>query len=953
MVQGKLQVVLVSAKGLENTDFLCDMDPYVILSCRTQEKKSSVASGKGTQPEWNETFIFTLSSDVSELKLKIMDSDTGTADDIVGEAMNAMIEISTRRALGDGSSPRSMIECERKAVSGKEDRCCTFIYREMLSFLLRERSRRLHGLIQCSGTVIFSRSMGGGPRTFPGGLNKWQWKRMHEKRAREKEKKLLAQEKQLYEARIRSEIRAKLSGEHGQVPNTPNTHAPMTPKDHIKALADRFMKEGAEDLWNEDDGPLRPPPPPTPRSSGRPVSIQSPLNLRKLVSERGFNSSYHPSSLRSIDNYSNNGNTRNYSVQSRGRLRRNESSESEDDAGSGFVFPVQKENKPLSNSRISNVNPKNGAFSRQRKTYFRNDDTSSSDDDSDMDTEDGVLCSGASRWPRLSLGGHESNENEKGRDRGINLRILGGRASLGNYDMKVKKRVPLQLVEEETDFSQEVEFLRHELTRKKMIENQAGNVEEDSLLTQKRFDQCNISPLTIKALSLAGYTQMTKVQEAALPFCLEGKDALFKAKTGTGKTIAFLLPAIETVLKASANTNQRVPSVDVLILCPTRELASQLVAEAKALLKYHEGIGVQTLVGGTRFKVDQKRLESDPCQIIVATPGRLMDHVESKSGLSVRLMGLKMLILDEADHLLDLGFRKDIEKIVDALPRKRQSLLFSATIPKEVRRVSHLVLKRGHDFIDTVGIGSVETPLKVRQSWLVVPHDQHFQVIYHLLKEHNLQTPDYKVMVFCTTGMVTSLLYLLLQDMKMNVREIHSRKPQIYRTRISDEFRESKRLILVTSDVSSRGMNYPDVTLVIQVGIPYDREHYIHRLGRTGREGKDGEGILLLAPWEQYFLNEINDLPMERLPLPCLDPESNMKVESSLSRVDTSVREGAYHAWLGYYNSIREIGRDKTTLVELAKQFSDSIRLQNPPSLFRKTAVKMGLKGIPGIRIHK
>lgn len=371
------------------------------------------------------------------------------------------------------------------------------------------------------------------------------------------------------------------------------------------------------------------------------------------------------------------------------------------------------------------------------------------------------------------------------------------------------------------------------------------------------------------------------------------------------------------------------------------------------MLKYHVGIGVQTLIGGTRFKVDQKRLESDPCQIIVATPGRLLDHIENRSGFSMRLMGLKVLILDEADHLLDLGFRKDIEKIVDCVPRQRQSLLFSATIPKEVRRVSQLVLKRDHVYVDTVGLGGLETPAKVLQSYFIAPHVQHFQLVYQLLKEHMARVLDYKVIVFCTTAMVTSLMFLLLRELKMNVREIHSRKPQIYRARVSDEFRESKRLSLITSDVSARGMDYPDVTLVIQVGIPSDREQYIHRLGRTGREGKEGECMLVLAPWEEYFLDEIKDLPIEKSSFLRLDPDIKVKVEDCMARIDVSHKEAAYHAWLGYYNSIREIGREKTTLVELAKQFCDSIGLQKPPSLFRKTVNKMGLRDIPGIRIRK
>ncbi|KAM4074014.1 hypothetical protein ACB094_10G062600 [Castanea mollissima] len=753
--------------------------------------------------------------------------------------------------------------------------------------ILLERHRALSKLL-CN--LIFTRDMGGGPRTFPGGVNKWQWKRMHEKRAREKEKRLLEQEKQLYQARIRSQVRAKLAGKPDPYSNPDPSmgHGPMSPTDHIKALASRFMKEGAEDLWNEDDGPLKSPPPRGTFNErpgfvgpkGRRGSIRSPIDLRQLISEGRENVNFtNPSGTYE--------NRRNYSGQSWRKFRRNESSD-EDDYG-----PLNESPKPFARNLAGNRRDMNSKeipkISGQRPRVSK-DENSGSDFEGESVKYFGGSCS---RWPRLSVGGGEEEENEgimrgRGRERGV--RKVGSSASLGKYDVKIKKRVPLQSLEEEVDFPLQVELIRHQLSKKSLVDEKRG---EESILSQKRFDECGISPLTVKALSAAGYVQMTRVQEATLSACLEGKDALVKAKTGTGKSAAFLLPAIETVLKASSNTAiQRVPPIYVLILCPTRELASQLAAEANAMLKYHDGVCVQTLVGGTRFKDDQKRLESDPCQIIVATPGRLLDHIENKSSLSLRLMGLKMLVLDEADHLLDLGFRKDMEKIVDCLPRQRQSLLFSATVPKEVRRISQLVLKREHAFIDTVGLGCVETPAKIRQSCLIASHELHFQIVHHLLKEHISQTPDYKVIVFCTTGMVTSLMCLLLREMKMNVRELHSRKPQLYRTRISDEFRESKRLILVSSDVSARGMNYPDVTLVTQM-------------------------------------------------------------EDSLAKIDTSVKESAYHAWLGYYNSIREIGRDKTTLVKLANQFCQSIGLQKPPALFRKTALKMGLKDIPGIRIRK
>ncbi|KAL2517077.1 putative DEAD-box ATP-dependent RNA helicase 33 [Abeliophyllum distichum] len=710
--------------------------------------------------------------------------------------------------------------------------------------------------------------MGGGPRTFPGGLNKWQWKRMHEKKAREKEKRLLEQEKQVYQARIRSEIRAKLAnaenpGSQKPHQNQPN-YGPLSPQDHIKALADRFMKDGAEDLWNESDGPVKTSAPNRSKSQ----IFGEPINLQQLILKKSGLSGKNEDGV--------------------GELSGNLSGFSKGRSFSTHIVWGSNLMGICGNGKDGSVSKEGSSGGRRvRWPRFRGNKMDSSDDDDD-DTDD-----------------YDDDEEEM--------------ESTGTCEKDCGEKD-----------------------------------EEESILSSKRFDESDVSSLSVRALTEAGYLQMTRVQDATFSACLEGKDALVKARTGTGKSVAFLLPAIETVLKASSSKIvQRVPPVYVLIICPTRELASQIAAEANVLLKYHEGIGVQTLVGGTRFKVDQKHLESDPCQIIVATPGRLLDHIENKSGLSVRLMRLKMLILDEADHLLDLGFRKDMEKIVDCLPRQRQSLLFSATIPKEVRRISQLVLKREHAYINTVGVGCLETHAKIKQFYYVAPHEQHFQIVHHLIKSHISQVLGYKVIVFCTTAMMTSLMFSLLREMKLKVREIHSKKPQSYRTRISEEFKESKELILITSDVSARGVNYPDVTLVIQVGIPSDREQYIHRLGRTGRQGKEGEGILLLAPWEEYFMDDIKDLPIEKCPLPHFDPDAKVQMEDSMKKIDTSVKEAAYHAWLGYYNSINEIGRDKTSLVELANQFSQSICLEKPPALYRKTAIKMGLKGIPGIRIRK
>ncbi|KAJ4749581.1 hypothetical protein LUZ62_083986 [Rhynchospora pubera] len=475
--------------------------------------------------------------------------------------------------------------------------------------------------------------------------------------------------------------------------------------------------------------------------------------------------------------------------------------------------------------------------------------------------------------------------------------------------------------------------------------------EEKSYLSDTRFDECPISPSSLKGIKDAGYVKMSKVQEATLPLILQGKDVLAKAKTGTGKTVAFLLPAIEVLSKLpSSNLGGKVSPINVLVLCPTRELAIQAATEAKKLLKYHPSVGAQVVIGGTRLTQEQRNMQANPCQILIATPGRLKDHIENTTGFQARLKGVKVLVLDEADRLLDMGFRRDIERIIAALPKERQTLLFSATVPKEVKQICHVAMRKDHEFVSTVEEGTEETHAQVRQMYLIAPLEKQLSVLHQLLTEHISQDSDYKVIVFCTTAMVTALVAEVLVGLKFKVREIHSRKTQSYRTRVSQEFRQSKGLILVSSDVSARGVDYPDVTLVIQIGMPSDREQYIHRLGRTGRKGKEGQGILMLAPWEICFLNTVKDLPITEA-APCQpDPGCQGKILEVLARIDMRNKERAYQAWLGYYNSAKGVGQDKLRLVNLATEFSESMGLREPPALQRKVLSKMGLSKVPGFR---
>lgn len=317
--------------------------------------------------------------------------------------------------------------------------------------------RRSKTLSDALHSRVFSRSMGGGPRTFPGGLNKWQWKRLHEKKAKEKERKLLDQEKQLYEARIRSQIRAAIAGK-SESDKDSRKHKPMSPAEHIKALADRFVKPGAEDLWNEDDGAIKADEDPefVARRIETPASIRSPIDVNKLVTGKRENLNVNGANYVS---------KRNFSVVSRGRFRRNKSSSSSedetksrlrDDKVSRLGRALNGDHQSVGSRDVSKFS-RGKTFSKQKK--FKGDE-SSSGDDSDFDTEKGLRL-----W-------HDSGK-------------LGSRASLGKYDMKLKKRMPLKQLEE-IDFPQQVELLKKELN-KKLVQEEDRNCEEESIYGQKRY----------------------------------------------------------------------------------------------------------------------------------------------------------------------------------------------------------------------------------------------------------------------------------------------------------------------------------------------------------------------------------------------------------------------------------------------------------------------------------
>lgn len=356
--------------------------------------------------------------------------------------------------------------------------------------------------------LTFVRAMGGGPRTFPGGLNKWQWKRLHEKKARDKERRLLEHEKQLYQARIRSQIRAKLAPASeqagaavGQQPTDSNqpSHAPMSPQEQIKALADRFMKEGAEDLWNEDDGPIQPPAP-----EPRRRVIGEPINLRRLISENS-NSGQTFGSSSGFSNF------RRFSSDTRSSVR-------------GLNFAVYGENGSLQNlqawsremhfpifaQRIGDFKGRNfpiwhsflisrcysvdaNRMNKFERFGFPRNKNLKTEDDSKLD----VMGSRGrrTRWPRFTSNVTDSSDDDDDEsddevEKGslANVKRMSS-AALGKYDMKIKKRIPLQLVEDEYDLSQHVEEIRKEVNQRR-LEKSGGEEEEESILSLKRYRVC-------------------------------------------------------------------------------------------------------------------------------------------------------------------------------------------------------------------------------------------------------------------------------------------------------------------------------------------------------------------------------------------------------------------------------------------------------------------------------
>jgi len=319
-----------------------------------------------------------------------------------------------------------------------------------------------------------------------------------------------------------------------------------------------------------------------------------------------------------------------------------------------------------------------------------------------------------------------------------------------------------------------------------------------------------------------------------------------------------------------------------------------------------------------------------------------------------RLTGVQVLVLDEVDMLLDGGFQRAIEAIIDKLPKQRQTLCFSATVPARLLPVLRLAMAEDHVVVDCVGEEEVDTHAKIEQAVVVHPLEHSLLALYQsILNEIARRPDDYKIIAFLPTARATQFNTAVLTNMGLNVMEIHSRASQGERTLVSDTFRNNTKVILLSSDVSARGVDYPDISLVLQVSAPTSKEQYVQRIGRTGRAGKSGAGILLLCDYEKDFLKQIKDLPIATAPLKLDSAERTLALQQAAANVDAGLANQTYRAWIMAMVGQRKMFRwSKEQMVDNANLFAREVlgRSETPP-LQRDLVNTLGLQGIAALNV--
>jgi len=375
------------------------------------------------------------------------------------------------------------------------------------------------------------------------------------------------------------------------------------------------------------------------------------------------------------------------------------------------------------------------------------------------------------------------------------------------------------------------------------------------------FDALNLNERLTRAIADAGYTTATPVQQQAIPAAMAGRDLMVSSSTGSGKTASFVLPALELVIAARADETQKrdrftVHGPRVLVLAPTRELAMQVAQAASAYGRHIPGLRVATIVGGVPYPAQLKALRG-PLDLLIATPGRLMDHMSSGKAV---LANVQMLVLDEADRMLDMGFIEDIQHIASALPEKRQTVMFSATFGGHVGRLAQSLL-RDPLRIDVASHTEAHADIEQRLHW--ADDGRHKDALLdHILADSAVD----QALIFTSTQRDADWLADRLAEFGHRVASLHGGMPQGRRNRVLQGLRSRDLRVLVATDVAARGIDVPTISHVINYGLPMKAEDYVHRIGRTGRAGRAGLAVTLAERRDTGMVRRIEHFTTQRIP---------------------------------------------------------------------------------------
>ncbi len=444
------------------------------------------------------------------------------------------------------------------------------------------------------------------------------------------------------------------------------------------------------------------------------------------------------------------------------------------------------------------------------------------------------------------------------------------------------------------------------------------------------FEDLELSHNMKKAIRDMGFEETTPIQSLALPSILEGKDVIGQAQTGTGKTAAFGIPVLEML-----DTSNR--SVQAVILCPTRELAIQVAEEIKKLSKYKK-TSVLPVYGGQPIERQIKALKRG-VQIIIGTPGRIMDHIHRRT---IKMDQVKMIILDEADEMLDMGFRDDIEFILEQIPEQRQMLLFSATMPPVILGLTQKyqnnpeLLKVTHQEI---------TVPEIKQVYFEVKAQMKLDLLTRLIDIHNLKL----ALVFCNTKRRVDRIVSQLQTRGYFADGLHGDMSQNQRDRVMGKFRKGQIEILVATDVAARGIDVDDVEAVFNYDVPNNEEYYVHRIGRTGRAGKTGQAFTFVSGKEIYQLRSIQRytrVRIEQQKIPSLREVEEVKRDLFMERLKKEMNNSDLNREI---NLVERLMAEDYSSLEIAAALlklyngTQDDPLQNTSSDFKNTGAQPGM----------